>query len=91
MSSRLSTLGQLFEEINARAREISSEDVNGRTPLITLLLMSFMDAMEDIRVGGEFDEFADLAILNVIIRGNEEGYSHEELQSFVRSLQSNEN
>ena len=89
MSSRLSTLGQLFEELSARAKEISQGDSAGRTPLVTLLLLSFMDAMEEIRLGADFDEFADMAILNMIVRGNEEGYSRDELQEFVRSLQAN--
>lgn len=85
MSSKLSTLGQLFAEINARADEISHS--NGKRPLMTLLILSFLDAMEDIRCGADFDEFADLAVLNLIVRGDEEGYSSKEIQIFVRSLQ----
>lgn len=87
MTSRLSTLGQLLAEIQARADEIASNDGKGKRPLVTLLIMAFLDAMEDIKHGGEFDEFADLAILNLIVRGAEEGYSNEEIHAFVRSLQ----
>lgn len=87
MTSRLSTLGQLLAEIHARADEISLADGRGKRSLTTLLIMSFMDAMEDIKLGGEFDEFADLAILHLIMRGAEEGYSNEEIHTFVRSLQ----
>lgn len=87
MTTRLSTLGQLLSEIHARSREITEASGRGKRPLMTLLIMSFLDAMEDIKQGGEFDEFADLAILNLIVRGAEEGYSNEEIHTFIRSLQ----
>ena len=84
MSSQLSTLGQLFAEIHARADEIAADGV--KKPLTSLLILSFLDAMEEIRFGAEFDEFSELAVLNLIIRGAEEGYSNEDIQEFVRSL-----
>ncbi len=87
MSSHLSTLGQLFAEIQSRADEISSGETRGKRPLVTLLIMAFLDAMEEIRMGVEFEEFSDLAVLNLIIRGAEEGYSNEEIHEFVLSLQ----
>ncbi len=55
--------------------------------MVTLLIMSFLDAMEEIRMGGDFEEFSDLAILNLIMRGADEGYSNDEIHAFVRSLQ----
>lgn len=88
MSSHLSTLGQLFAEIQSRADSISSVDERGKRPLVTLLIMAFLDAMEEIRMGVDFEEFSDLAVLNLIIRGAEEGYSNEEIQDFVQGLQS---
>ena len=72
MSSQLSSIQQLFAAIQERSVEITKTS-GGKKPLITLLIMSFLDAMEEIRLGAEFEEFSDLAVLNLIIRGAEEG------------------
>ncbi len=87
MSSNLSTLSQLFLQIQEHADAISSIQTNSKEPLVSLLIRSFLDAMEEIKLGVDFEDFSDLAVLNLIIRGAEEGYTNEEIQQFVSTLQ----
>jgi len=91
MSSQLSSIGALFAAIQERANEISSTNPSNeeRHTLVVLLILSFLDAMEEIRLGADFEQFQDLAVLNLIMRGSEEGYTSEELKKFVSSLKRN--
>lgn len=89
MSSHLSSISALLAAIQERAAEIAPETGEKRHTLVVLLIMSFLDAMEEIRQGAEFDEFQDLAVLNLLIRGTEEGYTADELKKFVKSLKRN--
>lgn len=88
MSSPLSTIGALFEALQERANEVSPDSTKKHS-LVVLLITSFLDAMEEIRLGADFEQFQDLAVLNLIIHGAEEGYSTEELKKFVMSLKRN--
>lgn len=89
MSSQLSSIGALFAAIQERAAEIAPENGEKKHTLVVLLIMSFLDAMEEIRQGADFDSFQDLAVLNLLMRGSDEGYTTEELQKFVSSLKRN--
>ena len=81
------TLGQLIKELKARRDEVAQGPNGDKKPLLAHLFLAFTDANEEIRMGADFDAFVDIAMLNLILRGAEDGYSNDEIHGFVRKLQ----
>ena len=84
-NSELSTIAQLFIEIQKRAQEISINSEN-RVGIDSLFVQAIALAMDEIRRGADAEEFQDLAVLNLLSKAYEEGYAPEEIRGFVASL-----
>jgi hypothetical protein len=85
MASELSTLSQLFLEIQKRAAEVLDPN-DPRTGLDTLFIQAISVAMDDIRRGASSEEFQELAIINLLFGASDAGYGREEIKSFVMAL-----
>lgn len=85
MASELSTLTQLFTEIQKRASEVL-DPFDERMGLDVLFIQGISMAMDEIRRGASSDEFQELAIINLLFAASAAGYHKDEIKSFVRAL-----
>jgi hypothetical protein len=85
MASELSTLSQLFLEIQKRAAEVL-DPTDSRVGLDTLFIQAISIAMDDIRRGASSEEFQELAILNLLFSAKDAHYNVDEIKNFVMAL-----
>lgn len=85
MASELSTLSQLFIEIQKRAAEVL-DPTDSRVGLDTLFIQAISAAMDEIRRGSNSEEFQELAIINLLFAASDADYSKDEIKGFVMAL-----
>lgn len=85
MASELSTLSQLFLEIQKRAAEVLDPN-DTRVGLDTLFIHAISVAMDDIRRGASSEEFQELAVINLLFAASDAGYERDEIKKFVMAL-----
>ena len=54
--------------------------------LSEVLLATIRETLGQIKLGADSDEFAELTIINFIIRASDEGYTPLEIKNFVQTL-----
>lgn len=67
-----------------------SEKVDDREDLGVLFMRSLRKTVVDIQNGANSEEFADLTVINLIILGDKEGYSPEEMREFIEDLKNDD-
>lgn len=67
-----------------------SDKVDEREDLGVLFMRSLRKTVVDIQNGANSEEFADLTVINLIILGDKEGYSPEEMREFIEDLKNDD-
>ena len=67
-----------------------SDRVDDREDLGVLFMKSLRETVVEIQNGANSEEFADLTVINLIILGDKEGYSAEEMREFIKDLKSDD-
>lgn len=63
-----------------------SDKADDREDLGVLFMKSLRKTVVEIQNGANSEEFADLTVINLIILGDKEGYSAEEMREFIEDL-----
>lgn len=86
----MSSLSDLINVIKTANESFEDPDSAGRVDLGVLFAQSIRKTMKDIHHGANSDEFADLVIINLILEGDKQGYSTDELHEFIMTLKSDD-
>lgn len=84
----MSKLNNLISAIRDEVERINQEESDTRTPLSSLLIRSIDKTIIEIKRGALSEEFQELTIINLIIMGDHEKYSTEEMRAFIEELKS---
>jgi len=67
-----------------------SQKTDDREDLGVLFMKALKKTVIEVQNGANSDEFSDLTVINLIILGDKEGYSAEEMRFFIEELKSSE-
>lgn len=83
------SLNELIEVLRSKSALIESAS-DDREDFGVLFMKALKKTVIEVQRGANNDEFAELTIVNLIIMGDKEGYSPDEINRFVQQLKSYE-
>lgn len=81
------SFSDLIDAIRAKSILIS-QNTDEREDLGVLFMKALKKTVIEIQNGANSDEFSDLTVVNLIILGDKEGYSADEMREFIQELKS---
>lgn len=84
------SLNDLIDALRSRSALIEQDVDDDREDFAVLFMKALRKTVIEVQRGANNDEFAELTIINLIIMGDKEGYSADEINNFVQQLKSYE-
>lgn len=84
------SLNDLIDVLRSRSALIEQDAEDDREDFAVLFMKALRKTVIEVQRGANNDEFAELTIINLIIMGDKEGYSADEINNFVQQLKSYE-
>lgn len=81
-----SSLHELLKVIQEEAEAIAARRVPQGVTLEGIFSEVIGQTMKEIKAGANSDDFADLVVINLLIRAGQEGFHATEVQGFVQTL-----
>lgn len=78
----MSKINELLNFIERKVNEVSEES---REPLDSLLYQVIVDTLAEM-VDNYKDDFTEQVVLNLLVAGDDEGYSLKELEEYVSEI-----
>lgn len=79
------SFSDLIDTIRAKSILISQK-TDDREDLGVLFMKALKKTVIEIQKGAKSEEFSDLTVINLIILGDKEGYSADEMRGFIEEL-----
>lgn len=67
-----------------------SETEDSRKDMGELFMKALKNTTIEVQKGADSDQFAELTIINLIVLGDKEGYSAEEMRGFIEKLKADD-
>lgn len=80
-----SSLNELIDVLRVKS-ELISQKSNDREDLSKIFSKALRKTVIEIQRGANLDDFTDLAVINLIIMADSDGYSPREINDFVQKL-----
>lgn len=85
------SLNDLINVLRSKSALIEQSPEDNREDFAVIFMKALKKTVIEIQRGANNDEFAELTIVNLIIMGDKEGYSPDEINHFVQQLKSYDN
>ena len=84
------SLNDLIDVLRSRSALIEQDAEDDHEDFAVLFMKALRKTVIEVQRGANNDEFAELTIINLIIMGDKEGYTADEINNFVQQLKSYE-